>query len=230
MIPFFDPMYFLFISPALLLMMWAQWRIKSTYSQASQVPTRMAGAEAARQILDAAGLQDVSITPIGGVLSDHYDPREKILRLSQPVYSGRSAAAVGIAAHEAGHALQDAQRYAPLVLRNIAVPAANFGSNFAMGFILLGLFISSLRYELFVIGVACFAFVALFQIINLPVEFDASNRAKRLLVEMGIVDGYGSDAVSSVLNAAAWTYVAGTLQSILIMLYYAWRLLGNRDR
>lgn len=227
---FFDLRYMLAISPALLLMMWAQWRIKSTYAQASQVPARMSGAEAARRILDAADLHDVGIEPIAGMLSDHYDPRTKVLRLSEPVYSGHSAASVGIAAHEAGHALQDAQKYAPLVIRNLAVPAANFGSNFAIGFIMLGMFITSLRYELFVIGVACFGVVALFQIVNLPVEFDASHRAKRLLAEMGIVDGYGSDAVNSVLNAAAWTYVAGTLQAVLTMLYYAWRLLGNRDR
>lgn len=234
---FFDPLYLVILSPAILLMMWAQFRIKSAYSHAMQVPTSMSGASAAREILDAAGLRDVAIEPIGGTLSDHYDPRQKVLRLSEDVYAGHSAAAVGIAAHEAGHALQDAEHYAPLVIRNAAVPAAQFGPIWFMIFLGLGFavpfFAESLIWmsqPLIWIGIAGFGAVAVFQLVNLPVEFDASNRAKRLLYDMGVVDGHGSNAVAAVLNAAAWTYVAATLQSILIVLYYVIRLGGlGRD-
>ena len=220
---FFDPLYFVVLAPALILMGWAQWRIRSAYQQASQVPTSISGAQAARDILDSAGLDYVEIEPIGGQLSDHYDPHHKVLRLSQDVFRGRTAASVGIAAHEAGHALQDAQSYAPLVIRNAAVPAAQYGPIWFIVFFFLGLFIPSFGQELMWIGIAGFAAVAVFQLINLPVEFDASNRAKRLLYDMGVVDAQGSDA--------AWTYVAATLQSILVVLYYVIRLggLGNDD-
>lgn len=224
---YFDPLYFIILSPALLLMMWAQWRIRSAYAQGMEVPTQVSGAEAARMILDAEGLRDVRIEQVGGTLSDHYDPREKVLRLSSDVFSSRSAAAVGIAAHEAGHALQHAHHYVPLVIRNAAVPAAQFGPIWFFVFLVLGMFLQQLAGPLFLIGILGFVGVAIFQLINLPVEFDASNRAKRLLYGMGIVDGYGSQAVASVLNAAAWTYVAATLQSILIVLYWAMRIFGG---
>src|SRR4051794_29972384 len=124
---FFDPMYFVFIAPALLLAFWAQMRVKSTYAEASQVPAPLSGAAAARHILDSAGLNNIEIEQIPGELTDHYDPRDKVLRLSPQVYQGRSLASVGIAAHESGHALQDARHYAPLVIRNLAVPVASFG-------------------------------------------------------------------------------------------------------
>ncbi len=229
---FFDPMYFVFIGPALLLMFWAQWRVKSTYAAASQVPVRMSGAAAARTILDEAGLQDVGIEQVGGTLSDHYDPSHRVLRLSREVYAGNSAASVGIAAHEAGHALQHAQHYAPLVIRNLAVPVAQFGSGFGIVLIMIGFAISAfanlpgLGQMVIWAGILGFGATALFQIINLPVEFDASNRAKRLLYEMGVVDNHSGAAVASVLNAAAWTYVAATLQSIMIVLYYVMRFGG----
>ncbi|SFJ33961.1 zinc metallopeptidase [Planctomicrobium piriforme] len=238
---FFDPMYFVILAPAMLLMMWAQWRIRGAYAAAMQVPTRLSGAEAARQILDDAGLDYVEIEPVGGTLSDHYDPSHKVLRLSQDVYSGRTAAAVGIAAHEAGHALQHAQHYAPLVIRNLAVPAAQFGPIWFMVFLVLGMLLPAFSMDLAKAGygqmlmwvaIGGFAAAAAFQIINLPVEFDASNRAKRLLDHMGIVDGYGGQAVAGVLNAAAWTYVAGTLQAILVVVYWVIRLgllNGGRD-
>lgn len=236
--PFFDPMYFVILAPALLLMMWAQWRIRSAYAQAMEVPTQLSGAQAARQILDNAGLDDVQIEQVGGTLSDHYDPRQKVLRLSSDVYSGRTAASVGIAAHEAGHALQHAEHYAPLVVRNLAVPAAQFGPIWFMIFLVLGMALPAFSMQLaragwgqtmLWIAVGGFAAAAVFQIINLPVEFDASNRAKRLLYNMGVVDGYGGQAVANVLNAAAWTYVAATLQAILVVLYWVIRLglLGN---
>lgn len=241
MFPFFDPMYFVILSPAIILMMWAQWRIKATYAEALQVPTHLTGAQAARKILDDAGLDYVDIEEVDGTLSDHYDPRAKVLRLSHDVYRTRSAAAVGIAAHEAGHALQDAHNYAPLVIRNMAVPAAQFGPMWFMAFLLMGMFIPAFSEGMAKAGwgqtfmwiaVGGFMAAAAFQIINLPVEFDASNRAKRLLTDMGMVDAQGGQAVASVLNAAAWTYVAGTLQAILIVVYWIIRLglLNSSDR
>jgi len=229
---FFDPMYFVFLIPAMLLMMWAQWRVKSTYSKALQVPVRVSGAQAARMILDDAGLQSVDIESVRGELSDHYDPRAKVLRLSQRVYHENSAASVGIAAHEAGHALQDAHNYSPLVIRNLAVPAANYGSKFGIFLIIGGVAIGMMLAQpllgkmIIWVGIIGFSLTALFQLINLPVEFDASNRAKRLLYDMGIVDGETAQSVSSVLNAAAWTYVAATLQSVMIVAYYAMRFGG----
>ena len=229
---FFDPMYFLYISPALLLAFWAQMRVKSTFAQAQKIPVPLSGAAAARHILDAAGLQNVTIEQIPGQLSDHYDPRAKVLRLSQAVYGARTTAAVGIAAHEAGHALQDAKNYTPLVIRNAAVPAATFGGNASMIMLIAGMFLSSRIPALgFLVplGIAAFGCVVFFQLINLPVEFDASARAKRLLTEHGIVADQDMVYVNRVLNAAAWTYVAGTLQAILTLAYYIWRFYGSRD-
>ncbi len=224
---FFDPMYFIYISPALLLMVWAQWRVKATFAQAQKVSARLSGAAAARHILDAGGLQNVTIEQVPGNLSDHYDPRAKVLRLSQSVYNMRTTAAVGIAAHEAGHALQDAKNYVPLVIRNFAVPAATFGGNTAIFMLIGGMLFHS--PSLVMLGIVAFGCVVFFQLVNLPVEFDASARAKRLLTEYGIVDDQDMVYVNRVLNAAAWTYVAGTLQSVLTLLYYLSRFAGGRD-
>lgn len=220
--------YLLFIAPALLLALWAQGRVRSAYAQASQVPAELSGAGAARLMLDSAGLQSVRIEPIRGQLTDHYDPRDKVLRLSEGVYGQRTMAAVGIAAHEAGHALQDAKQYAPLVIRNAAVPVANFGSGIGMGMIFLGAIMHLLPLMIF--GIVAFGAVVFFQLVNLPVEFDASNRAKRQLVDFGVVPAGQMQYVNGVLNAAAWTYVAATLQSVMILLYYVLPLLGgSRD-
>jgi len=224
---FFDPMYFLMIAPAFVLMLWAQWRVKATFAQAQKVPARLSGAAAARHILDAAGLNDVGIEQVAGTLSDHYDPRAKVLRLSPDVYSSNSTAAVGIAAHEAGHALQDAKNYAPLVIRNFAVPAATFGPNAGFMLIFAGVIFS--MKPLLMVGIVIFAGFVFFQLVNLPVEFDASNRAKRLLTEHGIVAQEDMVYVNRVLNAAAWTYVAATLQAVLTLLYYVMRYAGSRD-
>jgi hypothetical protein len=224
---FFDPRYFVMIAPALLLAFWAQMKIRSTYSQASRVGARLSGAAAARHILDAAGLHHIGIEPVGGELTDHYDPRSKVLRLSQGVFGSNSCAAVGIAAHEAGHALQDAHQYAPLVVRNFAVPIANFGGSVSMILLMLGLGIG--LHGMVWAGIIAFSTVAAFQLVNLPVEFDASNRAKRLLVEYGIVPQDDMVYVNRVLNAAAWTYVAATLQAVLTLLYYVMAFSGNRD-
>lgn len=215
----------IFTSPALLLMMWAQARIRSTYRRASRVAAPLSGAAAAQHILQTCGIYDVQIEPTRGFLSDHYDPRHKVLRLSPEVYQGRSAAAVGIAAHEAGHAIQDAKQYLPLVVRNAAVPAANVGSSVSLILLILGMLMSS--QPLVWLGILAFAAIVFFQLVNLPVEFDASNRAKQLLGDLGIVDDEGAAAVRSVLNAAAWTYVAATLQSVLTLLYYILRFGGG---
>ncbi|MEM8945312.1 MAG: zinc metallopeptidase [Planctomycetota bacterium] len=222
---FFDPVYFLMIAPAIALLFWAQSRVKRTFAEGQQVPARLSGAAAARHLLDAAGLQNVGIEQIGGQLSDHYDPRSKVLRLSQPVYSSRSASAVGIAAHEAGHAIQDAKRYAPLALRNAAVPAATFGSNASMIMLMAGVLLTN--KALIIFGIAAFGATVVFQVINLPVEFDASSRAKRLLVEHGIVADQDMVYVNRVLNAAALTYVAGTLQAVMTLLYLLMRFAGG---
>jgi len=217
----------LFIAPALLLGLWAQYRVRSTYSRARREPARLSGAAAARMILDRDGLRHVGIEEIPGQLSDHYDPRDKVLRLSSDVFHGRSMAAVGIAAHEAGHALQDAHRYAPLVIRNAAVPVANFGSGAGMLLLILGLVMSF--PPLLWAGIILFGGVIFFQLVNLPVEFNASSRAKTLLVETGIVNQYDMTAVKKVLSAAALTYVAATLQSVLTLLYYLMHAMGQRD-
>jgi len=228
MIGWFDPYYFLFIAPALILGLWAQARVRLAFAVAQGIAAPLSGAAAARHILDSAGLQDVGIEQVPGHLTDHYDPRHKVLRLSSEVYANRSLAAVGIAAHEAGHALQDAKAYAPLVLRNAAVPLANFGSSASIFLILVGMIFQPLSI-LFLVGILCFAMVVALQIINLPVEFNASRRAKAQLAELGIVGPTEMVYVNRVLGAAAWTYVAATLQAIMILLYYLWRYAGSRD-
>lgn len=222
---FFDPMLMIFTAPAILLMMWAQYRLRSTYSDGMQIGTPLTGAAAAQHILESEGVHDVGIEETYGQLSDHYDPSARVLRLSSDVYRSRSATAVGIAAHEAGHALQHAHGYAPLMLRNLAVPAAQFGGTAFMILVLLGIFLH--QPGLLLLGVAAYAATVVFQLINLPVEFDASSRAKRHLEELGIVDDTGAVAVKKVLSAAALTYVAATLQSLLTLIYYAFRFSGG---
>jgi Zn-dependent membrane protease YugP len=223
---YFDPWYFVWIAPALILAFVAQAMVQSAYARARQVPAKYSGMAAARRLLDEAGLENVAIEQVPGQLSDHYDPRAKVLRLSEEVYHGHSMAAVGIAAHEAGHAIQDATRYAPLVVRNLAVPLANFGSSLGMivFFAGLGLGLQSIA----LVGLVLFAGVAFFQLVNLPVEFDASARAKHLVIQSGIIDARELTEINRVLNAAALTYVAATLQSVLTLLYYVSLFMGGR--
>lgn len=213
----FDPMYFLFIGPPLLLGLYAQWKVKSTFASMSEIPARMSGAQAARQMLDTDGLHDVGIEPVPGHLSDHYDPSARVLRLSENVYSGRSMAALGVACHEAGHAFQHAQNYVPLKIRSLAVPAASFGSGIGINLAFFGLIFQ--WQPMLLLGIVLFSAVVFFQVINLPVEFDASARAKRHLVEHGIIAEMEAPYVAKVLNAAALTYVAGTLQAIMTLVY-----------
>lgn len=173
-----------------------------------------------------AGLDHVGIEPVGGFLSDHYDPRAKVLRLSPEVYSGHTLAAVGVAAHEAGHAIQDAVGYAPLAIRNAAVPAANFGSSVGWLLILIGLFIHQMVVW---IGIAFFACVVFFQLVNLPVEFNASARARERLLSLGIISPAEEPYVQAVLGAAAWTYVAATLQAVMQLAYFIFRFGRGHD-
>jgi Zn-dependent membrane protease YugP len=225
---FFDPLYFLFALPPFLLGLYAQYKVKSSYAAMSQVPARMSGAEAARRMLDSAGLQGVDIEMVPGQLSDHYDPSARVVRLSYDVFNGHSMAAVGVACHEAGHALQHAQSYAPLVIRNAAVPLANFGSNIGMFMLMAGALagIGPLIY----LGIAGFAATVFFQVVNLPVEFNASSRAREQLVFSGIISDREEPYVAKVLNAAALTYVAATLQAIMTLLYLLLRFAGgSRD-
>lgn len=231
---FFDPLYFVFMIPGLLLMLWAQAKVRGSYSKYSQVRNSLGitGAQAARRVLDSHGLTDVPIEQTPGELSDHYDPRKRALFLSQGVYGRPSVAAIAIAAHEAGHAIQHAQAYGPLKARTAIVPVVNIGSN--IGFIVLFLGIIAGSFELGLIGVLLFATATVFALITLPVEFDASRRAKEALVRAGLVDGGvagGQEAkgVSAVLGSAAWTYVAGFAASLLTLLYYVMLLTGMRS-
>jgi Zn-dependent membrane protease YugP len=222
---YFDPWYMVAIAPAVLLAMWAQWRVQSSFAAAAREAAPLSGAAAARHILDSAGASDVQIEAVPGHLTDHYDPSSRVLRLSQDVYGSRSLAAVGIAAHEAGHALQHAENYALMAVRNAAVGVANFGSGLGLFVFMIGLAMALKPVAW--LGILLFGATVFFQLVNLPVEIDASNRAKAQLVDLGIVPAADMPSVNGVLNAAAWTYVAATLQSILTLLYYASYLTGG---
>ena len=227
---FFDPMYFLFIAPAFIFSLWASWRTKANFKTYSRVAVSsgMSGAEAAQRILDGAGIRDVSVGRSRGLLSDHYNPVNKTLALSDGVFDSRSLAAVGIAAHEAGHAIQHAKGYAPLKLRSLLVPTAGIGSNLGYIVMLMGLLFASQNMVL--VGAVLFSAVLLFQLVTLPVEFDASNRAKALVVKQGIVGVDERRGMDKVLNAAAMTYVAAVASSLATLLYFLFRagLLGGR--
>jgi Zn-dependent membrane protease YugP len=227
---FFDPMYFLFIGPGLLLSLWASFRVKSAFNKYSKVRSMrgLTGAEAAEEMLQRAGISDVRIVRSHGMLSDHYNPLNKTLALSEPVYDSNSIAAVGVATHEAGHAIQHARNYAPLWVRSALVPTANIGSGIGYFVMMIGLFLSSANMVLF--GAVLFSAVLLFQIVTLPVEFNASNRAKALVLEYGIVTMDERRGMDRVLNAAALTYVAAAISTLLTLLYFLMRagLLGGR--
>ena len=220
---FFDPLYLLFLAPGVLLALWAQRRVTSAYDRGSRLAasTGYSGAETAAEILRTSGVRDVGIEPVPGQLTDHYSPDEKVLRLSPDVYEGRSLAALGIAAHEAGHALQDANRYPLLALRNGLVPLANIGGSVGWVMIALGLVLA--MSGLVWAGIAVFSATVLFQLVNLPVEFDASRRARVQLVAAGLVTPQEEREVARVLNAAALTYVAATLTAVLTLAYFLFR-------
>ena len=225
--------YFIFMIPGLLFMLWAQSKVKGAYQKYSKVQNsaNITGAQAARRVLDSQGLQNVQIEAIGGQLTDHYDPRSRVLRLSQGVYGVPSIAAIGIAAHEAGHAIQHAKAYGPLKLRTAIVPAVSIGSNLGFGVLFLGLILNSVGLAW--VGVGLFALATVFALITLPVEFDASKRAKEALVQIGLVDqgvrgGEEGKGVATVLDAAAWTYIAGFASSLLTLMFYVMQVMGMR--
>jgi hypothetical protein len=226
----FDPMYLLFILPGLALSLWASFRTKSAFNKYSKVRSMngYTGAQAARMLLDRAGLQDVKIGRSHGILSDHYNPLTRSLALSEPVFDSPSLAAIGVATHEAGHAIQHAEHYKPLWLRSVLVPTANIGSSIGYFVMLMGLMFASQGMVL--IGAVLFGTVLLFQIVTLPVEFDASARAKQLVVAQGIISPTEREGVDKVLNAAALTYVAAAVSTLLTLLYFLMRsgLLGGR--
>lgn len=222
---YFDPLYFILLAPGMLLAMWASWRTHSAFAEGQRYPSPrgMTGAQAAAEVLNAANV-NVAIQPTQGFLSDHYDPSAKVLRLSPDVYYGQTLSALGVACHEAGHAVQDATHYFPLVIRNGLVPLANIGSNVSWIILMIGFFMMSaepyLGRTIVMAGCGLFSLTVLFQVVNLPVEFDASRRARTMLVNYGIIGEADDKIVGKVLNAAAMTYVAGTLTAILTLLYF----------
>lgn len=225
----FDYTYLIFCLPPLLLAMWAQAKVKSTFAQYSKVASErgMTGRDAARLILDANGLYHVPVTQMAGELTDHFDPKDNVIRLSDPVCNVRSVAAVGVAAHEAGHAVQHAVGYAPMKWRSALVPVANFGSNLAMPLVLLGIVLSfeTLAY----VGVILFSATALFQLVTLPVELDASRRALAALEGSGM-SAEGLNGAKKVLTAAALTYVAALLTAVGNLLRLLTLVRRNDDR
>ena len=225
----FDPLYWYFAIPGLLLGIWAQIKLSSAYGKYSQVPVEsgMTGAEAAREILDRAGLNNVPVGEVPGRLSDHYDPAKRALFLSSDIFHGQTVAAVGVAAHEAGHALQHQAAYGLFNFRMAIVPVTQFASMAYMGVFFVGIFLGLLKIVLPII-IVIFAVITLFQLVTLPVEYDASRRAKEQLFRLGLVHENERAGVSKVLDAAALTYVAALVSSMLTLLYYITLARGSR--
>lgn len=229
----FDPRYLLFMAPAFLLMMAAQIYVSSSFSKWSRVAARgrMTGAQAANHLIRRFGLSDVRVEGVGGKLTDHYDPRSKILRLSAGVYQQPSVAALAIAAHELGHAMQDQEGYAPLKLRAAMVPVVNIGSYLGWILIIIGLALGAAGTGLAWLGVLVFSGGLLFALVTLPVEIDASRRAKAMLAETGLILGEDEQGgVNAVLNAAALTYIAAMVTAALQLLYYVMLIAGGGRR
>jgi len=234
---YFDPLYLILLIPALVLSLYASWKTKSAFKKYSKVRTLsgLTGAQAAQRMLAAAGIHDVEIVATRGTLSDHYNPVNKTLALSEPVYGSASVAAVGVACHEAGHAIQHARGYKPLWLRSALVPTANIGSKLGYFVMFGGLMLMYMRQIAFgqqvvIFGALLFSAVLLFQVVTLPVEFDATARAKRLALANGIVLAQEREGMDKVLNAAALTYVAAVVSTLMTLLYYLIRagVLGGR--
>lgn len=225
--------YMAMVLPALLLSMWASHRVNSTFNKYSQISSRrnITGMEACRRLLDSKGLYHVQIEAVSGKLSDHYDPRTNVIRLSSDVYSRTSCAAIGVACHEAGHAIQYAEKYAPIKFRNAIIPITNIGSKLAMPLVFIGLALSyASEYFAFLAyaGVILFTFVVLFQLFTLPTEFNASKRALDAIDEYRILEGEELQASKKVLSAAALTYVAALAVSISQLLYLLTRISSQR--
>jgi Zn-dependent membrane protease YugP len=224
---FFDPLYLLLISPALILSMWATVKVQANFAKYSKQRTRhgLTGADVARAILRRNGISDVAVEEVSGFLSDHYDPRHRVLRLSPNVYRHDSVSAVAVAAHEVGHALQHAQGYAPLAIRSSLVPAAALGSNLAWILLLIGIVLNVTN--LVWAGVAVFGAAVLFSIVTLPVEFNASSRAMAQLADGGLIEVDEITGARKMLSAAAMTYVAAALMAVLQLLYFIMIALGR---
>ncbi len=223
-----DRYYIILVIPAMLIAMWAQMRVKTTFARYSRIRTLdgLTGAQAARRILDANGLTHIRIEAVPGSLTDHYDPRQKVVRLSQDVYGSATVAAVGVAAHETGHALQHAESYEPLRIRNTIIPVTNLGSQLSIPMVLIG-YIMGFQ-PLVSIGILLFSLVTVFQLITLPVEFNASRRALDTLERYNMVTEQEHTGVRSVLFAAALTYVAALIVSLANLLRLI-LLFGNRN-
>ena len=228
---FFDPLFFLIAGPGFLMSMWAGMKTKSTFMKFSKVgaSSGLTGAQAAQRLLDGAGIRDVEVVPARGTLTDHYNPKTKQLALSEPVFASQSIAAVGVACHEAGHAIQHAKNYGPLALRSLLVPTASLGGRFSFIVLIAGMMMN-IPWVAW-LGIGLFMLTILFQVVTLPVEFDASKRAKELAVQHGIVSPQENVGLKKVLNAAALTYVAAALTSVLTLFYLLVRfgMVGGRD-
>jgi Zn-dependent membrane protease YugP len=227
---YFDPLYLLFLGPGLLLSMYASFKVKSAFAHYSQVPAQsgLSGAQAAAQLMRQKGINDVAVEEVAGFLSDHYDPTHRVLRLSPDVYHGRSLAALGVAAHEAGHAIQHADGYSPLKFRSLVVKPAQIGSNLGGILCMIGIGLASTKMVW--VGVILFSAFVVFQLVTLPVEFNASNRAVAVLEQSGMIRPSEVEGTRAVLNAAAMTYVAGAISAIMQLLYFLVRagILGGR--
>ncbi|MGI8424917.1 MAG: zinc metallopeptidase [Chloroflexota bacterium] len=224
----FDPLYWALALPPLLLAFYAQMKVRSTYGKYSKIANAhgLSGADVARRLLDSAGLHDVAIERVPGELTDHYDPTSRTVRLSDSNFASYSVASLGVTAHEVGHAIQHATAFSAMQLRHSLVRVAGIGSMFGPWLFLIGLFINI--FELSLLGVVLFGAAALFAVVTLPVEFNASNRAMALLSERGLVSDQDAGMAKKVLDAAALTYVAGAAQALSLLLYYGLHLAGMR--
>lgn len=226
----FDPLYFIIVGPGMLIALWASFKVKSTFAryQTVAIGNRMSGAQIAEALLDRAGIREVTVEQYQGVLTDHYDPKAKVVYLSPDVYHGRSVSSIGVAAHEVGHAIQHAEHYSAMALRQGLVLPANIGSWLSYMVIILGLLLNLAGLVWF--GIMIFSVVIAFQLVTLPVELDASSRAKARLLDTGLITTEEADGVKKVLTAAAMTYVAALITSALTLLYYVLRFTGGSSR
>jgi Zn-dependent membrane protease YugP len=232
---YFDWTYFVFVLPFVLISLWACSNVKSTFNRYSKQfsSRRITGAQAAQRVLSANGVTGVRIERVGGNLTDHYDPRTNVIRLSDGVYDSTSTAAIGVACHEAGHAVQYAHNYAPIKLRAAVIPATNLGSKLAMPLILLGVLLSAFMeasYSLVYLGIACFGLSLVFQLITLPVEFNASRRAMQAIEGVNILTSEEQIGARKTLTAAALTYVAATAVALAQLLRLILIFGGRRRR
>jgi Zn-dependent membrane protease YugP len=228
MFMYYDPQYLLMMLPVLLISLYAQWKVNSSFKKYSKVRNQryLTGAQAAEAVLRANGVQNVRIERVRGNLTDHYDPKTNVIRLSDSVYDSPTISAVGVAAHEAGHAVQYAVGYAPIHLRAAMVGITNFGSQFGIILLMIGLLLSAA--SLFYIGIILFSLTAVFQLVTLPVEFNASRRAMVAIEDTGLLSDTEARGARKVLSAAALTYVAALLTSVMQLLYYISRFNGGR--